>query len=129
MLHIPSLYITHSEERGRGVYTAAKIKKGDLIEVCPLIVILKKDVKKIHKTILHNYYFLMEIPKGSACLALGYGSIYNHHHKPNAIVIFDYESQEMEIQCCKKIKAGEEILIDYTDGGDQDAPLWFKHKS
>ena len=126
MLQIPGLHIIESKKRGRGVYTAIDISKGDLIEICPLIIIPKKDVKKIHKTILHDYYFLIEEPKGAACIALGYGSIYNHKNKPNAIVIFDYEKKEMEIQCCKKIKAGSEIFIDYTDGGDKDAPLWFE---
>ena len=126
MLQIPGLHIIDHKKRGRGVYTAIDISKGDLIEICPLIIIPKKDVKKIHQTILHDYYFLLEQPKGAACLALGYGSINNHKSKPNAIVIFDYEKNEMEIQCCKKIKAGSEIFIDYTDGGDKDAPLWFE---
>jgi hypothetical protein len=82
MLHIPGLYISFSKKRGRGVFTAQDLNKGDLIEVCPLLVIPKKDVKTVHKTIIHDYYFLMKKPKGSACLALGYGSIYNHKKNP-----------------------------------------------
>ena len=125
MLHIPGLYIANSENRGRGVFTAQDLSKGDLIEICPLLFIPKKEVAKIHKTIIHDYYFLLEKPKGAACIALGYGSIYNHNPKPNAIVIFDYEKEEIEIQCKKKINAGSEIFIDYTDGGKGNNELWF----
>jgi len=51
MLHIPGLYIANSENRGRGVFTAQDLSKGDLIEICPLLLIPKKEVAKIHKTI------------------------------------------------------------------------------
>lgn len=125
MLHIPGLYIANSDNRGRGVFTAQELAKGDLIEVCPLLIIPKKDVEKIHQTVIHDYYFLLEEPEGAACIALGYGSIYNHHPQPNALVIFDYEKNEIEIQANKKIEPGEEIFIDYTDGGKEEAPLWF----
>ena len=125
MLHIPGLYIANSSNRGRGVFTAQEIETGDLIEICPLLIIPKKDVSAIHKTVLHDYYFLLEKPNGAACIALGYGSIYNHQSEPNAIVIFDYEKKEIEIQASKKIEPGNEIFIDYTDGGKEEAPLWF----
>ena len=128
MLHIPGLYIAQSNNKGKGVFTAQPLSSGDLIEVCPYLTIPKKDVAAIHKTILHDYYFLLDEPKGAAGIALGYGSIYNHHPTPNAIVIFDYENAEMEIQACKEIEAGEEIFIDYTDGGNEKAPLWFDVK-
>ena len=126
MLRILGLYISNSEERGRGVFTAQDLEEGDLIEICPILVVPVKDVAAIHKTILHDYYFLLENPKGAAFIALGYGSIYNHHLQPNAIVTIDEEKQELEIHCCKKIEAGSEIFIDYTDGGKEDAPLWFE---
>ena len=56
MLHIPGLYIANSSNRGRGVFTAQEIETGDLIEICPLLIIPKKDVSAIHKTVLHDYY-------------------------------------------------------------------------
>ncbi|MEM6963877.1 MAG: SET domain-containing protein-lysine N-methyltransferase [Bacteroidota bacterium] len=128
MLHIPGLYIAHSDQRGRGVFTAQEITPGDLIEICPLLIIPKKDVASIHQTVIHDYYFLLEQPKGAACIALGYGSIYNHSKNPNAKVIFDYKKEESEIQCYKLIQPGTEIFIDYTDGGKEEAPLWFEAK-
>ena len=128
MMQVPGLFITESADKGRGVYIAQELNPGDLIEICPLIVIPNSEVEFIHKTILHDYYFLMDQPKGAACIALGYGSIYNHSQSPNAMVVFDYDRQHLEIKCIKKIGSGEEILIDYTDGGKEDAPLWFEPK-
>jgi len=124
MLHVPGLFITHSEGRGRGVFTAAELTPGDLIEFCPLILIPEKDKDCIHKSHLHDYYFLS--PEQILCIALGYGSIYNHHTPANAEIVFDIPNKNMEIHCTHAIAAGEEIFIDYT-GGLKDAPeLWFK---
>ena len=81
-----------------------------------------KRQKTIHDTLLHDYYFIW--PGGGCAIALGYGSLYNHSSNPNAIVIFDEESSEIIFQCISTIKAGTEILYDYT-GGEKSVSLWF----
>ncbi len=125
MLHIPGLYIADSAGRGRGVFTAHELNKGDVIELCPIIVVPPSQLETLHQTILHDYYFLWPDPKGSACIVLGYGSIYNHHSSPNAKVVMHLSSQEIGIECIHSIEAGEEILIDYQ-GGDRKNLLWFQ---
>lgn len=118
-----------SKGRGRGVFTAANINKGDLIEICPVIIIPPKEVKLLDKTELHDYYFCWPKPTKSACIALGYGSIYNHSSKPNAEIVLDLETRSLQFHCIKKIKAGSEILIDYSGGEKKEAKkLWFKEK-
>ena len=126
MLHIPGLFIAHSEGRGRGVFTAHEVRKGDLIEVAPLVIIPKKEIENIHATKLHDYYFLWPQPEGSACIALGYASLYNHNFTPNAQIIMDIEKQEFEITCIRSIDAGDEIFVDYLDGGKEISTLWFE---
>lgn len=124
MLHVPGLFIASSDGRGRGVFTARELTKGDLIEFCPLVLIPKKDQSCIHQSILHDYYFLS--PESDMCIVLGYGSIYNHSFSPNADIVFDIPNQQLEIHCVAGIMAGEEIFIDYT-GDIKDAPkLWFE---
>ena len=123
---IPGLFIVQMEKKGRGVFTAKSLSAGDLIEICPVVIIPPEQVQLIHKTILHDYYFLWPVPAGSACLALGYGSIYNHSSNPNARVILELSSDEMSIETVKDIEAGSEILIDYDDSDGKSSGLWFK---
>lgn len=129
MLHIPGLYITETEERGRGVFSAHALETDDIVEFCPLILIPAKDLEKVHQTILHDYYFLYpdSQQEGMACIALGYGSLYNHSAQPNAIVDFDLDNQQIQIRCITNITAGAEILINYN-GDEQEKGLWFKPK-
>ena len=125
MLHIPGLYIAHIETKGRSVFTAQNIQPGEVIEVCPVIMIPPEDTDRLHNSSLHDYYFIWPDNSGSTCIALGYGSIYNHSSKPNADVTFDLDEKSIVISCIKPIAAGDEILIDYQ-GSVKNAPdLWF----
>lgn len=125
MLHVPGLFIAESEGRGRGVFTAQELQEGDIIEICPLIMIPPQEVPIMDKTIVHDYYFLdPEIP-GGACIALGYGSIYNHNNKPNAEIRVDSSNQNMNIECIRPIHPGDEIFIDYIGSGKNAPNLWF----
>lgn len=132
--HIPGLYIVESEERGRGVYTSVDIKAGDLIESAPVIILDVTEKKLIHKTILHDYYFLWDqdssgeesdVENYGCAIALGYGSLYNHSDEPNADFILDYDNNCIDFEAIHDIKAGEEIMIDYQDSDIGDFELWF----
>lgn len=126
MLHIPGLFIAPSEGRGNGMFTAHDLEAGNTIEVCPYIVIPSTQLSKVHETIFHDYYFLMPNDESTACLILGYGSIYNHDKAPNATVIFDLPNERIEFQSTRVINAGEEIFIDYTGGIKKATELWFE---
>ncbi|MCB0654830.1 MAG: SET domain-containing protein-lysine N-methyltransferase [Saprospiraceae bacterium] len=126
MLHVPGLYIAPVREKGRGVFCGHDLQPGDTIELCPLLFIPGHQLPTIHQTVFHDYYFLWPGPQGAACIALGYGSLYNHDRDPNAEVIMDTEAGMLEIRCLQTISAGNEILIDYTGGGAPEAPIWFQ---
>ena len=129
MLHIPGLYIL-SNDKGRGIYTSEALHHGDVIEICPLIKIPKGQLLQLDQTIIYEYYFLWEEEGYEACLALGYGSLYNHSSKPNAEILMDYDGNTIQILATTKIEAGDEILIDYTGGGTKSqVKLWFDVKS
>ncbi|GLR16449.1 SET domain-containing protein-lysine N-methyltransferase [Portibacter lacus] len=104
------------------MYTAEPIYKDDIIESCPVILIPETEKDRIHKSTLHDYYFVW--PAGGIAIALGYGSLYNHNKDPNAEIIFDLDEHEIVIQAIKDIEPGDEVLIDYT-GGVRDHELWF----
>ena len=125
MLHIPGLYIADSLISGRGVYCGLDIGEGDIIEICPIIKIPNGQIKAIDPTILYEYYFLWEEEGYEACLALGYGSLYNHAENPFAQIIMDYTDDTIKVEAIKDIPAHEEITIDYTGGTKGLTTLWF----
>ena len=121
----PGLYITHSEGKGRGVFTSESIDSGEVIEICPVIIIPKLELPIIHKTILHDYYFLWGDDLGECAIALGFGSIYNHELDPNANFILDIYNKTIDIEAIKNIEAGDEITLNYHgEPGNMDK-LWF----
>ena len=66
---------------GRGVFASVDFKKNAVIEVCPVITMNAADAALMMQTALADYVY--EYDKKGCLLALGYGSLYNHHLKPN----------------------------------------------
>lgn len=110
--------------KGRGVVATQDIKKGEVIEYCPVVFISDEESAFFEKnnTVL-EYYHLWQYEIGKLCIMLGYGSLYNHSRDPNADI--DYETKEPKnylfFKAVKDIKSGEEIVIDYEfDNGKEE---------
>lgn len=125
MHQVPGLYISDISDKGRGVFTAQEIPDGALIEVCPVLVIPKAELPVIHKTVLHDYYFLWGEDMDDCAIALGFGSIYNHEVHPNANFILDMENQTIDIVAVRDIQPGEEITLNYHGEPGIEDTLWF----
>ena len=122
MHRLPGLHILPTAY-GRGVFCRDDIAAGTLIEVCPVIVLPKGDLERVHNSQLHDYYFLWE-GEGETAIALGYGSLYNHADDSNADYEMHFADETLHVVSKRGIVAGEEICIDYTDGVDRST-LWF----
>ncbi|MFB6182046.1 MAG: SET domain-containing protein [Candidatus Magasanikbacteria bacterium] len=120
-----NLEIQETENKGRGVFAKKDFRKGEVIEVCPVIRLSEKDREVINETELYNYYFSWKEEK--AAIALGYGSLYNHSFEPNADYEKDLENSQIIFRSLRSIEKGEEILVDYTQGGNKE-DLWFELK-
>lgn len=119
-----ALYVAPSPISGRGVFSYEDIQKGDIIELCPVILIPEKQLQDLDQTELFNYYFFWN--HGQAAVVLGYGSIYNHAVANNADYEMDYVHDTLDIYCLKDITAGVEITISYVSAPDDT--LWFDVK-
>lgn len=128
LTQVHGLYIIQDEERGRGVACLNDIPEGSTIELCPTIMLDTDDTKNIHKTHLHDYYFLWDIEKRTSAIALGYGSLYNHSTEANCDYQLNDETQEIHFFATKDIKAGEEILINYQTLQTGEDGLWFEER-
>ncbi len=121
-----AIYVASSELHGQGVFAARDIEEGEIIEICPILLIPKSELHHIRQTMLDNYYFDWGDDGEWYALALGYGSLYNHEYDPNADYGMDFEANTIDIYCLRTIKAGEEICINYNGEPGNLSPVWFE---
>lgn len=121
-----SIYVSSSNCRGRGVFARRDLVAGELIEVCPVIVLGGADEQELlDKTRLFNYYFAWGEHQDLAAVALGYGSLYNHSYHANADHVCDALRGELRIYAHRAVRKGEEITINYGGRPDCPDPVWF----
>ena len=123
------VYVSKSniKNAGRGVFAAQKIKKGEAIEVCPLIIVPKSDMSNLRESILVTYFFYFGKKKERLAVALGFGSIYNHSYTPNATYKIKVKKKTIDFTAIKDIKKNEEITFNYSFGNPKNKnPLWFE---
>ena len=128
---IPSekIYLDQSKlpDFGRGVFANQDIKKGEIIEKSPIIVVSKNDTSNLNERILVTYFFYFGKKKEKLAVALGFGSIYNHLYKPNASYKIDPKEKTIEFTALKNIEKDSEITINYKFGNPKNkTPLWFE---
>jgi uncharacterized protein len=99
--------ILYDSKKGRGVFADENISKGEVIEICHLIVLNFSEVGNF----LEGYVF--EYSAKKAALALGNGSLYNHSDKANAKCFMDTQKNILFCEAKKSIKKDEEITINY----------------
>ena len=111
------------EGKGRGVFARRAIRKGELIERVPLLILDAEEYARgVDKSLLAGYVFAWG--DNQFALALGYGSLYNHSYKPNAA----YEDEEPHAKlfvALRNIKEGEEITINYNGNPTSRIKMWF----
>ncbi len=122
---LPGLYYLDTESKGRSVFTSEDITEGSIIEICPVIIINPEETTTIHKTQLHDYYFIWDIETGSSAIALGYGSLYNHSDDPNSEFEVDRSNQTIRFVALKHILAGTELTVNYIAAKEEGVKLWF----
>ena len=83
---------------------------------------------QLSEMILHDYYFIWDRDIKSSCIALGYGSLYNHSDNANAEFLNDYESNMIRILAIADIPAHQEICINYISKDEEEFTLWFENK-
>jgi uncharacterized protein len=110
---------------GRGIFASRTIQKGELIHQAPVIVCPGDQYKKLKKTVLRNYYFNWGENYDHVAIALGYGSLFNHSYSPNAMFENNLKEETVDFIALKRIKAGEEIFVNYNGDPDDEGPLWF----
>jgi uncharacterized protein len=125
---ITKLVLRELEDKGRGVFAAARFICGEIIEMTPVIVIPAEQWPHIEPTVLalYIYNFGPTAEEEHAAIALGYGSLYNHSYTPNAKYIKNWDEQVIRFVALRDIEAGEEITINYNGSPEDKTPIWFE---
>jgi SET domain-containing protein len=105
----------------RGIIASQVIKKNQVIERCPIIMVSKKEEAALKQTVLWKYYY--EWNQKYHCICLGYGSLINHSYTPNARYAFNTKTKELIFKALKQIKPGEEITVNYNYIPDSTDPV------
>lgn len=103
-----SLRIGNSPIHGSGVFVTESVRKGQQLEVCPLLRIPSSG-----RPCLLRYTFRPVDGNDGGLLALGYGSLYNHSYNPNATVHFPQGKGVMVVKASKNLGPGDEVVINY----------------
>ena len=107
-------------QKGRGVYAREDIPKGTIIEVAPVVIVAEKDIPDDGGA--PDGYLLDWDPEEEGqehCMPLGYMMLYNHSRDSNIYLENDYEEMTVTSFASRDIKAGEELLWDYS------CDIWF----
>lgn len=122
------LYITNTTKMGRGVFTSNDISKGSVIEIAPVLVMSAQERVLLDQTLLHDYIFEWGDGTNQCCMALGWVSVYNHAYNSNCEYDMDYDDKTITIKTIRKIKAGEELFINYSGSWNATKKVWFDAK-
>lgn len=119
------LYLQTIKGKGRGVFCTATIAEGEVIEVCPVIVVPSEEFRALNATALMDYSFYFDKAANTLSLTMGFGSMYNHKQYPNAIYVLDRAEKQMVFAAHEDIKAHTEICINYGGEYGKDYSKWF----
>lgn len=108
---------------GKGVFATGEIKKGEVIEAAPILILQHEELIDTKWNLLFDYYFWLD---DFVVLALGYGSIYNHSDNPNTSYKINPKNKTIIFRASKNIKKGEEIFFNYKGKSKGKTPLWFE---
>ncbi len=127
-MRLPSLQITETKGKGKGVFTSEPIAKGVLVEVAPVIVMPSEDRRLLDQTLLHDYIFEWGDDRSQCAMALGWIPVYNHAAPSNCEYFMDFEEQTMFLKTVIAIPAGAELTINYNGDYNNTKDVWFDVK-
>src|SRR5690606_37904327 len=108
--------VTHiSEEKGRGLIATLPIGAGAVIDVAPVLVIPRGQMKG---SALQHYVYWWD--DGHQAVAFGPVSMVNHSDQPNATLARDRQAGLLRMVALRDIEPGEEIAHRYRQS------YWFE---
>ena len=127
----PSVYVKHTgTTKGRGAFAARAHTAGELVESSPVILLSNAyaSIPQEVRSLLFNWGVLAS-STNRHCLALGYGSMYNHGNPSNMRYEADPTARVLRFIAVRDIAADEELTVNYNAAGGShrsDGDTWFQ---
>lgn len=102
--------VRYSPGKGRGVFATRTIRKGEIIEAAPSLLVPPQDAKRIEASFLKHYIFQTDAGSDYV-VATGYVAIANHADDNNAEFLVSREVSR--IRAVRTIQKGEEVTVNY----------------
>ncbi len=109
--------------KGRGVFAAAPIVAGELLETAPSVELDRHDTVTIVGTTVDNYYFAHPADPERGLLVFGLSSLINHADEPNTETTphhADGVGWVLALRALRDIAPGQELTRRYA------CELWFE---
>lgn len=119
------------DAKGRGVFAIRDIGRGEVVEVCPVLIVSYSLLPKNLNDVIFGWSSLTGEANPLACIALGWGSMYNHDNPENMRYIANTTNVSLEFIAAREIVSGEELTINYNESyvdiiSEED--IWFSKK-
>lgn len=116
--------------KGRGVFALRDFAIGEIVEQCPLIILLRAydQLPPRIQTMVFNWGNLANTSPSYA-LALGFGSLYNHGNPASLRYEAKPDDNSIQFIAVRDIQKDEELMINYNAGGCShvsDDDTWFR---
>jgi SET domain-containing protein len=118
--------------KGRGVFALQPFRKGEVIEVCPVVIFETpaEALPEVIDRLMFDWGVLANKPRTDA-LALGYGSLYNDDNPANMRYEAIPSEAVLRFIAVRDIAADEELTINYSargGGATWHDDNWFDHQ-
>ncbi len=103
--------LIRTDNKGLCVVAARDFQKKETVFIVPYVADF---IENLNKTQLKDYYLVDNPNSTTGYIAFGLCSFVNHCiKKQNLNYIFDYKNKTISFYTTKKVKKGQELLIDY----------------
>lgn len=102
--------VRYSPGKGRGVFATRTIRRGEVIEAAPSLLVPSGDTKRIETSFLKHYIFQTDSGLDYV-VATGYVAIANHAEDNNAE--FHVSREVSKIKAVRTIRRGDEVTVNY----------------